>query len=150
MPTGMLASAAQPVIMDPVIMPDGVQHCDGGLTDANPARHLFDRMHGDHTVICLTPDKRVPEPSDPRYPKVLDQLERTLAIFVGNMYQINIAQFEALRLAAKFDVDVHWIEPSRRIKYDALQFKQPSMRRAVDRGWADVQKKYTTEESIEA
>lgn len=145
----MIASAAQPVVMDAQFI-NGVQYCDGGLTDANPARHLFPWINEDHTIIGLTPSKRLPEKTkESEFPLVLDQLERTLGIFVSNVYQTNQDQVEALRLAHKHDVSVHWLEPSRRIKFDALQFKQPAMSKAVDQGWADVMKRVQLEESIE-
>ena len=141
MRAALIASTAQPVVMDPVMI-GGTQYCDGGLTDAQPARHLLPRINEDMTVLALTPDKKAqPILKEKEFPTVLDQLTRTLSIFVGNVYATNIEQMELGSIKHKNTITTHWFEPEKRIKHDALSFKQPALSKLVDRGFRDVWKK---------
>lgn len=139
----MIASAAQPVLMNPVLI-DGTQYCDGGVRMFQPVPHIFDMQfrEPEMKVYAISTGKKTPPHGPAQYPDVISQLERTLAIMTDSVYWTNITATKARQARERADtgktLDVVWLEPTRRIVSDALRFRQPQMSQLVDRGFADA------------
>ncbi len=124
----MLASASQPVIMEPVII-GGIQYCDGGLLDFVPTRFLQTEVD---EVLVVSTQKTGSDLGKKRYTGVIDTLERVLDIFIRNVYEHN----KRANLCA---ADIYtYFEPYEPLVGDALKFEPEQMRQWVQQGFHDA------------
>ncbi len=169
------ASAAQPVLMQPVdVFGDKDAHwLDGGLRDYNPIEKLFESEVVDKSVsaiISINLDSPTPAPATEDIKDIGGIFLRTLEVLVGSVFgsDIRTAQlwnvilktkeflpasqwkefvkqlppdvkaFTQSKLKNKNYLPILRVIPRRPITQSSLEFKQPQMKKLVNRGFKDA------------
>ena len=169
------ASAAQPVLMQPVdVFGDKDTHwLDGGIRDYNPVEKLFESEVVDESVsaiISINLDSPNPAPAAEDLKDIGGIFLRTLEVLVGSVFgsDIRTAQlwnvilkvkeflptsqwkefvkqlppdvkaFTQSKLKNKNYLPILRVIPRRPITQSSLEFKQPQMKKLVNRGFKDA------------
>lgn len=166
----LLASASQPVFMNPVRM-NGEERVDGGLRIYNPVEQIFESVNADKVAAILSVElDGSNNQSTAKYESITDILMRTIDILLNEVQQqdsvasnlwnillkskeiMTNAQWKNLvgslpnqvrydlqrRIKAKRFIPIHLVQPKKPIALNALEFRQPQMKRLVKRGFKEA------------